>query len=61
MATTELIRPNRHSKADASELPQNGTVEVDTTKSDVALDKQKSAVEAVRYGRAVNPDLVSSF
>lgn len=52
-----LIRPNERSKADASELPQNGSVEVDTTKSDIALDKQKSAVEAVRYGRAVNPDL----
>lgn len=52
-----LIRPNERSKVDASELPQSGTVEVDTSKSDVALNKQKTAVEAVRYGRAVNPEL----
>lgn len=52
-----LIRPNDRSKAEASELPQNGTVEADTTKTDVALDKQKSALEAVRYGRSVNPNL----
>ncbi|MGY6215722.1 AAA domain-containing protein [Methylolobus aquaticus] len=52
-----LIAPNERNKAEHSELPVSGKIEVDTTKSDVALDKQKSAVEVVRFGRSVNPDL----
>ena len=52
-----LIEPNERSQAEFSELPVSGTVEVDTTKSDVALDKQKTAVEVVRLGRSVNQDL----
>ncbi|MES2115890.1 MAG: AAA domain-containing protein [Pseudomonadota bacterium] len=52
-----LMRPNERSKIQASELPRSGVLEADTTKSDVALDKQKSALEAVRYGRSVNPNL----
>lgn len=52
-----LIRPSERSKVDVSDLPPSGVVSVDTTKSDVALDKQKTAVEVVRYGRAVNPEL----
>lgn len=52
-----LISPNERNKAEHSELPMSGKVEVDTIKSDVALDKQKNAVEIVRYGKSVNPDL----
>lgn len=52
-----LIRPSERTRTRIEMVPDQGWVETDTTKSDVALDKQKAAVEAVRYGRSVNPDL----
>lgn len=52
-----LIRPSERNTVDLGSIPNQGTVETDTTKTDSALDKQKSALEAVRYGRSVNPDL----
>lgn len=52
-----LIRPSERTRTRMEMVPDKGWVETDTTKSDVALDKQKAAVEAVRYGRSVNPDL----
>lgn len=52
-----LIRPSERNRTPVELIPDQGLVETDTTKSDVALDKQKTAVEAVRYGRSVNPDL----
>lgn len=52
-----LIRPSERNRTRVELVPDQGWVETDTTKSDVALDKQKAAVEAVRYGRSVNPYL----
>lgn len=52
-----LIRPGERNRTRVELVPEKGWVETDTTKSDVALDKQKAAVEAVRYGRSVNPEL----
>lgn len=52
-----VVQPSERGQAGVDALPENGLLEVDTTKSDVALDKQKSAVDAVRYGRSVNPQL----
>lgn len=52
-----VIRPAERNEVGASFVLEQGFVETDTTKSDMALDKQKFAVEAVRYGRSVNPDL----
>src|SRR5690606_5930236 len=52
-----LIRPSEWNKVPVDLILDQGFVETDTTRSDVALDKQKAAVEAVRYGRSVNPDL----
>lgn len=52
-----LIRPSPHNRVDAAAIPNEGVIETDATKTEVALDKQKSAVDAVHYGRAVNPDL----
>ncbi len=52
-----LIRPSFRNRIDAGATPEEGLVETDTTKTDVALDKQKSAVDAVRFGRSVNPEL----
>ncbi len=44
-------------RIDAGAIPEEGVVETDTAKTDGSLGKQKSAVDAVRYGRSVNPDL----
>jgi serine/threonine protein kinase/DNA polymerase III delta prime subunit len=52
-----LVRPSERNRTRSELIPTQGWVETDTTKSDVALDKQKTAVEAVRFGRSVNPDL----
>ena len=52
-----LVRPSDRNRTRPELIPTQGWVETDTTKSDVALDKQKTAVEAVRFGRSVNPDL----
>lgn len=52
-----LVRPSLRNSIDVGATPDEGVVETDTTKTDVALDKQKVAVDAVRYGRSVNPEL----
>lgn len=52
-----MIKPSARNRVDAGAIPEQGYVETDTTKTDAALDKQKSAVDAVRYRRSVNPDL----
>lgn len=54
-----LIRPSPRNRVDATVVPEVGVLTSDTMKSDVALDKQKTAVDAVRYGRSVNPELGS--
>jgi len=38
-------------------LPQSGKLLFDTRLAEIALDRQKSALNAVRYDRAVRPDL----
>lgn len=55
--TTAVLRPTSRNQIDFDLLPESGHVEIDTTKSDVALDKQRNSLEAVRHGRSVNPDL----
>lgn len=52
-----VIRPSVRNRIDAGAIPEEGIVETDTAKTDGSLGKQKSAVDAVRYGRAVNPEL----
>lgn len=52
-----VIRPNVRNRIDAGAVPEEGIVETDMAKTDGALGKQKSAVDAVRYGRSVNPEL----
>lgn len=52
-----LAQPTMRNRVNAEALPESGSLEVDTTKADAALDKQKTAIDAVRYGRSVNPDL----
>ncbi len=51
------VQPSDRNRVDLSALSEKGTLVVDTTKADAALDKQKVAVDAVRYGRAVDPGL----
>ncbi len=50
-----LIQANQRNRVETTALPDSGKFEVDTTKADAALDKQKSALDAVRYGRSVDP------
>ncbi|WP_096696907.1 serine/threonine-protein kinase [Polaromonas sp. AER18D-145] len=50
-----LIQANQRNRVEADAIPESGKFEVDTTKADAALDKQKSALDAVRYGRSVDP------
>lgn len=52
-----IIRPSIRNRIDAGAIPEEGTVETDTAKTDGSLTKQKAAVDAVRYGRSVNPEL----
>lgn len=52
-----LIRPAEKNRVSIASLPELGTVETDSTRTDMALDRQRSAVEAVRHGRSVNPEL----
>ena len=52
-----LVQPNQRNRIDVSALPESGNLEVDTTKADAALDKQRMALDAVRYGRSVDPTL----
>lgn len=57
--TNQIVRvqPSDRNRIDVSAISERGTLIVDTTKADSALDKQKVAVDAVRYGRAVDPGL----
>jgi len=52
-----IIRPSARNRFDAGVIPEEGTVETDSAKADNSLAKQKSALDAVRYGRSVNPNL----
>lgn len=54
---TLLIRPSERNRLSLAALPEAGRVETDSTRADMALDRQRAAVEAVRYGRSVNPEL----
>lgn len=51
------VQPSDRNRVDVTALSATGTMVIDTTMADAALDKQKVAVDAVRYGRAVDPDL----
>nr|WP_312988420.1 AAA domain-containing protein [Comamonas koreensis] len=54
---TLLIRPSDRNRLSLNALLDSGRVETDSTRTDMALDRQRAAVEAVRYGRSVNPEL----
>lgn len=52
-----FVQPGERNRTEVGALPRQGTLIVDTSKADVALDRQKTAVDAVRFGRSVNPFL----
>lgn len=52
-----LVTPNERNRVETGELPDSGTIIVDTTKTNASLDKQRTALDAVRYGKSVNPTL----
>lgn len=51
------VQPSDRNRIDVSAISELGTLVVDTSMADAALDKQKVAVDAVRYGRSVDPGL----
>jgi serine/threonine protein kinase len=53
------VTPNERNRIDVEALPRSGVFTIDTTKADAALDKQKAALDSVRYGRSTNPALGS--
>ena len=55
-----LVQPGERNRLDVGVLPKQGVLAVDTSKADVALDRQRTAIDAVRYGRSVNP-LLSDY
>ncbi|MCT9810928.1 AAA domain-containing protein [Acidovorax sp. Be4] len=55
--STLLLRPGEKNRISIASLPEKGRVETDSTRSDMALDRQRLAVEAVRHGRSINPEL----
>lgn len=55
--TSVLIQPSERNRLEVGKLPKQGVLVIDTSKADVALDRQRFAIDAVRYGRSVNPTL----
>lgn len=51
------VQASERNRIEATALPRVGTLSIDTSKADAALDRQKTAVDAVRYGRSINPSL----
>lgn len=49
------VLPGDRNRVGIDALPKQGVLVVDTSKADVALDRQRAAVDAVRFGRSVNP------
>lgn len=49
------VQPSERNRVEIDSLPKEGVLVVDTSKADVALDRQRSAIDSVRYGRSVNP------
>lgn len=55
-----VVQISEYNRVELSSLPKKGTIIVDTSKADVSLDRQKKAVDSVRFGRSVNP-LLSDY
>lgn len=49
------VLPGERNRAEIDSLPKQGMLVVDTSKADVAIDRQKTAVDSVRFARSVNP------
>lgn len=54
-----VVLPSEANDVDVDDLPDTGSIDIDTTKADASLDKQKTALDAVRYARSVNTRLGS--
>jgi len=51
------VLPSERNRIAFSSLAASGSLSTDTARADAAFDKQRVAVDAVRYGRSVDPDL----
>ena len=54
-----VAQPSEWNRIEVDAIPEAGMLAIDTGRADAALEKQKSAVDAVRYGRSVNSQLGS--
>lgn len=50
-----VAQSGERNRVEVANIPKQGVLVVDTSKADVALDRQKTAVDAVRFGRSINP------
>jgi serine/threonine protein kinase len=55
------VQPSDRNRVAGTSVPDKGSFVVDTIKADSALDKQRVAVDAVRFGRSVNNELCSAI
>lgn len=51
------VVPSSRNRIPIDAVPSIGMIDVDTTRSDSAISKQRSALDAVRYGRSTNSEL----
>ena len=50
-----VVQPGERNRVESATLSKEGVIVVDTSKADVALDRQKAAVDAVRFNRSIDP------
>jgi len=55
--TLSLYLTDRYSDIDAEDVPSSGEITLDISRAKIALDRQKAALDAVRYDRALRPDI----
>lgn len=54
-----LYLTDKYLEVDESDLPSSGEITVDISRAKIALDRQKAALDAVRYDRCLRPDIRS--
>jgi len=59
LASLTLYLRDRYADVDCDNIPSNGELVLDISLAKIALDRQHAALDAVRYDRAVRPELRS--
>ena len=55
--TLTLYLRDRYADVDSDDVPNNGELALDISLAKIALDRQRAALDAVRYDRALRPEL----